>query len=338
MNKLRAVLAILLSLFSIQQSTAALNLPGTTITVHVAGGDDSFFDFTLSGVPPGFDVGNSTYRAWCDNLFNTNDPTINGGTHQAMLVSSLSASLPAPYSSMPWDKINYILNHKKGTVTDIQYAIWHFTDGFNPDPNVNPISVELIAKADANGVGFVPGPGDVTAALVIWTGADVNVQGSCIEVPPVQPGECSDRFTAGGFIYVNGNKANFGIQGGIQNGRLWGGINYIDHGTGMHVRGRTTTSYTVLDANCRQATYDVTIDGAPGTATVRACDNGEPGRDDTVEITLSNGYTAGAGTTLGGDGPGGGNVQLHKPKCNDKAAKPVKQKKNKAPRIQKPTH
>jgi hypothetical protein len=338
MKKLCTALAILISILSIQQLTAALNLPGTTITVHVTGGDDSFFDFALSGVPSGFDVGNGTYRAWCHNLFNTNDPTINGGTHQGMLVSSLSASLPAPYSSMPWDKINYIINHKKGTATDIQYAIWHFTDGFGPDPAVNPISVELIAKADANGTGFVPGAGDVTAVLVLWTGADANVQGSFIEVPGGPLGECSDRFTAGGFIYVNGNKANFGIQGGIQNGSLWGGINYKDHGTGMHVRGRACTSYTVLDTNCRRATYDVTIDGVPGTATVRVCDNGEPGRDDVVEITLSNGYTAGIGSTLGGDGKGGGNVQLHKPKCSGKPAKPGKLNKSKAPGIVKPVH
>jgi len=330
------VLAALLaaSSFVINSSTAALNLPGTTISIHVTGGDDSFFDFALSGVPSGYDVGNRTYHAWCHNLFNTNDPTINGGMHQGMLASSLSPSLPAPYASMPWDKINYIINHKKGSATDIQYAIWHFTDGFGPDPNVNPVAVQLIDDANAHGGGFVPGAKDLTAVLVIWTGASENTQGSFIEVPPPRP--CSDRFTAGGFIYVNGNKANFGIQGGYQNGRLWGGINYIDHGTGMHVRGRTCTSYTVLDANCRQATYNVTIDGVPGTATVRVCDNGEPGRDDVMEITLSNGYSAGAGTTLGGDGTGGGNVQLHKGNCNGEGGRPVRSSGRKAQTVKKP--
>jgi hypothetical protein len=320
--------------FNINAALAALNLPGVPVTVHVTGGDDSFFDFTLSNVPGGFDVGNGTYRAWCHNLFNTNDPTINGGIHQGVLVSSLSPSLPPPLSSIPWDKINYIINHKQGEIIDIQYAIWHFTEGFNPDPNVNPIAIDLIEEADANGSGFVPGPGDVTAVVVIWIGADANVQGCFIEVPP--PQECQDRFTSGGFIFVNGKKATFGIQGGMQNGRLWGGVNYKDHGTGMHVHGRTVTSYTVISENCREATYEVKIDGEPGTATVRVCDNGEPGVDDTLEITLSNGYTAGAGTTLGGDGPGGGNVQLHKPKCDK--GKPAKAKSGgkKSPPFKKP--
>lgn len=334
MKKFCIACAALVALL-INNATAALNLPGTTISVHVTGGDDSFFDFTLSGVPSGFDVGNGTYRAWCHNLFNTNDPTINGGTHQAVLLNSLAPALPPPYSSMPWDKINYLINNKQGTATEVQYAIWHFTDGIAPDPVVFPAAISMIADANANGGGFAPGPGDVTAVLVIWVGADTNVQGSFIEVPG--PELCQDRFTSGGFIFVNGEKATFGIQGGYHRGRLWGGINYIDHGTGMHVRGRTPTSYTVLDATCRQATYNVTIDGEPGTATVRICDNGEPGVNDVLEITLSNGYSAGAGTTLGGDGPGGGNVQLHKPNCGTSQAR-ANRVKTKRVQIKKPVN
>ena len=46
------------------------------------------------------------------------------------------------------------------------------------------------------------------------------------------------------------------------------------------------------------------------TAYVVACDNGEPGVNDAFSITLSNGYSASG--SLGGSGPGGGNIQLHK--------------------------
>jgi hypothetical protein len=292
-------------------------LPAGAVGVHVQGGGDSFFDFILSNVPPGYDVGNTLYNAWCDDMFSTNDPTINGGNHQGFLVSSLSGSLPAPFNSMPWDKINYLINHKQGTDSDIQFALWHFTDGFNPDPAQNPISIQLIADADAHGAGFVPGPGQVVAVLVLWQGADANVQECFIEVPIPGGGgvQCLDRFTSGGFVFRDGAKVTFGIQGGYKRGRLSGGINFVDHGTGLHVHSRAITSYAVLDGNCRRATYDVTIDGTPGTATVRVCDNGEPGVNDVMEITLSNGYSAGVGSTLGGDGPGGGNVQLHKPQC-----------------------
>ena len=127
--------------------------------------------------------------------------------------------------------------------------------------------------------------------------------------------QCSDRVTGGGFIFgtPSGERANFGVGGGIQNGRLWGHLNYIDHGTGMHVKAQSVTGYEVVDATTRMITYNVTIDGAAGTATVLVTDAGEPGRDDLFAIQLSSGYEAGG--DLGGSGSGGGNIQLHKSKC-----------------------
>ena len=131
--------------------------------------------------------------------------------------------------------------------------------------------------------------------------------------PPPPPAECG-KLTGGGWIVgtPSGAKGNFAVGGGIRRGQFWGHLNYIDHGTGMHVHATETTGFTVdpADPDCRFISYNVTIDGAPGTADVRACDKGEPGRDDIFEITLSNGYHAGG--DLGGNDPGGGNIQLHK--------------------------
>jgi hypothetical protein len=123
--------------------------------------------------------------------------------------------------------------------------------------------------------------------------------------------ECDDFVTGGGWIRLpTGEKANFGVHGGIKNGDLWGGLNYIDHRTGMHVKSTSTTGYVVLTENRRRISYNVTIDGVPGTAVVEVEDNGEPGRDDWFQIQLSNGYFASG--DLGGAGPGGGNIQLHR--------------------------
>jgi hypothetical protein len=135
----------------------------------------------------------------------------------------------------------------------------------------------------------------------------------CGTTPPAI--DCSDRVTGGGFIFgtPSRERANFGIGGGIQNGRLWGHLNYIDHDTGMHVKATSVTGYEVVDADTRMIKYNVTIDGAVGTATVLATDTGEPGRDDILVIELSNGYMASG--DLGGSEPGGGNIQLHKAKC-----------------------
>jgi len=126
--------------------------------------------------------------------------------------------------------------------------------------------------------------------------------------------ECGDFITGGGWITApSGAKANFGVAGGNKDGAFWGHLNYIDHGNGTHVKATAVTGYA-MDPNdpehCRIIDYNVTIDGQPGTARVRVCDKGEPGRNDIFEIQLSNGYFAGG--DLGGARPGGGNIQLHK--------------------------
>ncbi len=136
---------------------------------------------------------------------------------------------------------------------------------------------------------------------------------TCTGKPPPPESDCG-KLTGGGWITgtPTGDKGTFGVSGGIRRGEFWGHLNYIDHGTGMHVRSTAVTGFMVdpSDADCRIITYDVLINDTAGTATVRACDKGEPGRDDIFEITLSDGYQAGG--DLGGARPGGGNIQLHK--------------------------
>jgi hypothetical protein len=132
--------------------------------------------------------------------------------------------------------------------------------------------------------------------------------------PP--PSECDDFVTGGGWIVgtPSGAKANFGVRGGNRHG-LWGGLNYLDHSTRMHVKSTGVTGYSKLSDVGRQINYNVTINGESGTAVVKVYDNGEPGRDDTFSIQLSNGYSASG--SLGGSRPGGGNLQLHKGKCDN---------------------
>jgi len=155
--------------------------------------------------------------------------------------------------------------------------------------------------------------------IVLCEGADVVVSASsagvtCNGAPSGGNTECNDFVTGGGWITgtPSGAKANFGVGGGFEDGAFWGHLNYIDHGNGMHVKATAVTGYAVdpNDADCRIIDYDVTIDGDTGTARVRVCDKGEPGRDDIFQIQLSDGYFAGG--DLGGSHPGGGNIQLHK--------------------------
>jgi hypothetical protein len=180
-----------------------------------------------------------------------------------------------------------VINEQFGAQTDT-----------SADITVNALHIYLCDTGDV-----------VISSASAGTTCGTSSGGNEISAPPA-----CDFLTGGGWITgtPSGAKANFGVGGGFKNGAFWGHLNYIDHGNGMHVKATAVTGYStdLNDSDCRIIDYNVTIDGQAGTARVRACDKGEPGRDDIFQIQLSNGYFAGG--DLGGSRPGGGNIQLHK--------------------------
>ncbi len=105
------------------------------------------------------------------------------------------------------------------------------------------------------------------------------------------------------------DKASFGFNVMYQEGdpAPKGELEYIDHATKMNVHAHDMTSL-VVSADKTEAWFEgtCTIDGVSGyTFEAYVQDNGEPGKNDVFEITLSTGYTAG-GQLLNG------NIQIHK--------------------------
>ena len=140
-----------------------------------------------------------------------------------------------------------------------------------------------------------------------------------------------DFLTGGGFIIRDtGANANFGVGGGCKHGSpTWGHLEYIDHGNGLNVHWTSITAYIEVDSSTDNKGRPIGARLICGTArtnffgdvdwVVEARDRGEPGRDDEFIIRLSQSgiivYTTEGDSdhTLGGSGPGGGNIQLHKP-------------------------
>jgi hypothetical protein len=153
-----------------------------------------------------------------------------------------------------------------------------------------------------------------------------------------------DFLTGGGYIITTASgthdpaKANFGVGGGCKHGSpTWGHLNYIDHGTGLHVHWTAITAYlaegdgagdTILDPQTHQPLGTRLICGTAWTNQlgdvdfmVRAKDAGEPGVNDEFDIRLSQAglivYTTENEPTaphkLNDGQGGGGNIQLHKP-------------------------
>ena len=90
---------------------------------------------------------------------------------------------------------------------------------------------------------------------------------------------------------------------------------YIDHGANMKVKGTGVMAYGMVDSTGTTTPPHIEgtceVDGLACTYTVDATDNGEPGRNDTFAIKLSNGYQAPPGNL---DGKlAGGNIQLRRP-------------------------
>jgi hypothetical protein len=142
-----------------------------------------------------------------------------------------------------------------------------------------------------------------------------------------------DFFTGGGFVVRDsGAKGTFGVGGGCKHGEPWGHLEYHDHGTGLNVHWLTITGYvggpttgSETDPKregmrhvCGTARTNLAPPNDVVDFRVTVVDNGEPGVDDIFMILLGKSgalvYSNGdSDVSLGGSGPGGGNIQLHKP-------------------------
>ncbi len=158
-------------------------------------------------------------------------------------------------------------------------------------------------NGDAYAKAAVTITGDAVTGCALGGGAtscgakDWVTGGGWIELTPPVEGSLAKRSIT---------KGTFGVSGGIKHGAFWGHLTYQDHGEdGAMVKSTSVTGYSALDATTRRIEGDANVDGQPGfTYQVDVSDKGEPGRDDTFAIRLSNGYTASGRL-------GGGNIQLH---------------------------
>ncbi len=146
-----------------------------------------FFDISISNVPDGADILNGIYPGWCIQHY------IVGVLQDqpATLYASTSPNLPPDVAELPWNEINYVLNHKiqgpgKPTlefIQDVQNAIWILLGEENPAASLE--TQQMVANANAH-PDYVPGEGEITAVIIYSDGMSTtdahSVQESIIEV------------------------------------------------------------------------------------------------------------------------------------------------------------
>ena len=145
-----------------------LNLPSIEVSATPgpwnSGTLGSTIDITLAGVPAGFDVTNGTYPGWCaEDNHQDNFPA---STMVYLIDSTDAASLPLTYQGISWDKVNYLLNNQQGTAQDVNAALWFLTDTYDGTFPITTEAQAMIDDANANGEGFMPGPGDIVAVIL----------------------------------------------------------------------------------------------------------------------------------------------------------------------------
>ena len=143
----------------------------------------ALFGITLSGFSGNYSVNtNTNYNGWCVEyslpvpttnpvtLYSTYDTNLPADAQtytdpQTPIVLSNTSLLGQP---VPWDKLNYLLNHKQGTAQEIQTAIWLLIWGESPFA-VTPNVTAMLTAANAS-VNFVPAPGQIIAVLLYIDG------------------------------------------------------------------------------------------------------------------------------------------------------------------------
>lgn len=137
-------------------------------------GTVSYFDIQFSDIAGIYDVANGVkYAGWCIDPY--------GDVASPDISFYLMCSVGAGYGAIPWDKINYLLNHKivSDPVTfqeklEIQYAIWYLVtggiepwSGFTSSEYWSGNAQAMYNDANTNGAGFIPQPGDTVAVIMV---------------------------------------------------------------------------------------------------------------------------------------------------------------------------
>jgi len=134
-------------------------------TTQAASTGAGFFSLTLSGVLPGFSIGNQTYSAWCAGWFGaafTNAPAT------FPIYSTYGANFPSGDNPIvtgdTFNMVNYILNNKSGTVGDVQDAIWTIITG-NAGHTISAAAQAMVTAAKANPTYCPPTGGKIAMFL-----------------------------------------------------------------------------------------------------------------------------------------------------------------------------
>ena len=166
---------------------AEMILPPSPVSATVSVASDGTLSIQLAGVGETPDIANGTFVGWAADQ----DSTAFVMSQNPLLYSTYGYNLPAGAQRSNWDRVNYVLNHKQGTASDVQAVIRTLLTGA-PLMAPTPASSSLLADATANGHGYIPAPGKTLAVLLYQDGFGGAAQDDIIEARVPACGKIGD--------------------------------------------------------------------------------------------------------------------------------------------------
>jgi hypothetical protein len=161
------------------------------------------------------------------------------------------------------------------------------------------------AVGTTSSINFPTTPGAFQTSLGGVSDAFVVKLAEAVVPPPPPPSV--GKVTGGGSIDVTRGIGTFGfnVQHRAADAPIDGNLQYVNHASGAKVHSVMFTTF-VITGNAATFGGTCTKNGVPCTFTVNVTDDGEPGRNDSFNITVDAGPTEGAGENLRS-----GNIQIH---------------------------
>ena len=197
-------------------------------------------------------------------------------------------------------------------VEDLGDANQEIGDFFTVTETAAPGVTTEVVSCTINGGAVLPCP--TNFFLNTAHGWTILVRNTAPLPPPPPPPSVCDFSTIGGFALSPNNISYGGNAGAIETGQAYGSLNFVNHTTGDHIHVWNVTGYGHPAsgplsgfASSRYASGTGSINGAGSFAVeFRFLDNGEPGKNDRVWLSVNGNVLIPEQVVQGG------NVQLHK--------------------------
>jgi len=159
-----------------QQAVPTPKIPDKEVSIYIRNGSESRFE--LFFVDAGYDldvVDFEYYKAWC---LEKGKRIRRNAMHEIRAYNCYDPNLPDRFKNADWDRINYIINHKRGSKSDVQQAIWYIL-GQEKKGKISKEAMELVEEAMEKGRDYRPGEGELIAVII----APAKQQAVAIELP-----------------------------------------------------------------------------------------------------------------------------------------------------------